>query len=229
MSMRKAMKRAAALTLAAGMTLALAGCGGKINKFDAAAYMEGLMKETYLGEFTKEYMDLVGITEAEAQATYDNSVEVEAEYFFSIYDIEYPTDELREEVEELYKEIYSHAKFEVISAAEQTDGSFSVKINVEPIDIIQLTDEAWDDAMAPFYEKYPSDVQNAMSDAEYEEMDKEYGQMVVDLVKDQMANIGNQEVQSTTVQLEKDEDGYYAITQEDFSRLNDLIIDYSVN
>lgn len=127
----------------------------------------------------------------------------------------------------MYAEIYKHAKFEVVSAAEQDDGSFSVKINVEPINIVQLVEADWEEVMDPFYEKYPMDVQNSMTDEEYQAMDEEWARMIVDLYLEKLPETSNLESQSTTVQLEKDTDGYYIITEDDFNRLDGMIIDYS--
>lgn len=229
--MKKLTRRISALALALGLGLTLAACGGSgLSKFDAVAYVDGLLKETYLGEFDKGFMELVGITEAEAQDTYENCLEVETQHFMSeyMYAIEYPTDELIQEIQDMYAEIYSHAKFEVVSAAEQDDGSFSVKVNVEPIDIYQLAEADWETTMAPFFEKYPPEVQDNMTDAEYEAMDQEWARMIVDLYKEKLPETGNLPVQSIVVQLEKDEDGYYSITDQDFSNLDALIIDYSM-
>ena len=58
----KKMKRFAALALALGLTLTLGACKKSgLSTFDAKAYVEGLLKETYLGEFDEGYMTLVGI------------------------------------------------------------------------------------------------------------------------------------------------------------------------
>lgn len=226
--MKKLTKRLSALALAIGLGLSLTACGGGgLSKFDAVAYMDGLLKETYLGEFDKNYMELVGIDETEAQETYETSLEAETEFFLYFYDIEYPTDEMRQEIKDMYAEIYKHAKFEVVSAAEQDDGSFSVKINVEPINIVQLVEADWEEVMDPFYEKYPMDVQNSMTDEEYQAMDEEWARMIVDLYLEKLPETSNLESQSTTVQLEKDTDGYYIITEDDFNRLDGMIIDYS--
>lgn len=227
--MKKLTKRLSALALAIGLGLSLTACGGGLSKFDAVAYMDGLLKETYLGEFDKNYMELVGIDETEAQETYETSLEAETEFFLYFYDIEYPTDEMRQEIKDMYAEIYKHAKFEVVSAAEQDDGSFSVKINVEPINIVQLVEEDWEEIMDPFYEKYPVDVQNSMTEEEYQVMDEEWARMIVDLYLEKLPETSNLESQSTTVQLEKDTDGYYIITEEDFNRLDGMIIDYATS
>ena len=137
--------KAGALALA--MTLALTACGGEsgeITKFDAAAYVDGLLQENYLGQFEQSYLELVGIDEEIAQDTHERCMEQEVGYFTYYFDVSEPTDEIREEFQTLLEEIYSHTRYEVISAAEQEDGSFSVKVEVEPIDIIQLVRSDWD-------------------------------------------------------------------------------------
>lgn len=225
----KKMKRFAALALALGLVVTLGACKKSgLSTFDAKAYVEGLLKETYLGEFDEGYMTLVGITEDEAQATYENSLTVEAGNFCYFYDIEYPTDEFNEKLEDLYGRIYAHAKFEVVSAAAQDDGSFSVKVSIEPINIVQLAEAKFEETMEPFYTKYPVELQQTMSDEEYQAMDQEYAQMILDLYESVMPEIGNEEAQSLSVQIEKGEDGYYSLTDDDFNRIDNLIINYSL-
>lgn len=226
----KTWRRVSALVLALVLTLGLSACGGKtegLSKFDAKAYVDGLLRENYYGELTEAYAELVGATEEEAQEVYEYGIELEVSYFINMYEIEYPEDELYDELADLYKEIYKHAKFEVLDAAEMEDGSFSVQVNVEPIDIVQLADTDWDKTITPFYEKYPMDVQNAMSQKEYEKMDREYADLVLELYRDKLDEIGNMTVQTTLVQVKPDEDGVYSIDEDDFRKLDDLIIDYT--
>jgi hypothetical protein len=223
-------KRAAALALA--LAMGLCGCKnttGNLSKFDAAAYVDGMIKALYLGQYEQSYLDLVGIDEDEAKADYDDSIETEVEYFLYRYDIDYPTDELEDELKELYKQIYSYTKYEVVSAAQQEDGSFSVKVNVEPINICQLAESAWDKTMEPFFDKYSSDDLNAMTDAEFEEVDQEWARLIVDLYWDKMEEIGNEDVRSISLTLEKDGEGYYSLNEDDFYRLDDMLIDYADN
>lgn len=227
----KASKRIAALTLAAALALGTSACGGKsagISKFDAKAYVEGLLRETYLGEFDPEYLELVGIDEDEAQQSYETGISNEVSFFINLYEIEYPDEELYEELTELYKEIYSHAKFEVTDAVKMDDGSFSVQVTVEPIDIVQLADTDWDKTISAFYEDYPMETQYAMTTEEYQEMDREYAQIILDLYKDKLDEIGNMTARTVLVSVAK-EGGSYTISHDDFAKLDELIIDYTDN
>ncbi len=225
-------KRAAALGLALALTLVLTACGSKsgLSKFDAQTYVDGLLKEMYLGQFEDSYMELVGTDKHAAEDNYENTLELEASYFVNYcYAIRYPTNEYMDELKDLYEEIYSHTKYEIVSVAEQDDGSFAVKLSVEPINIFQLVDADWNEGMKAWYEKYPNGVLNSLSTEEYQAADEEYARMILDFFWEKMADIGNESARTITVQLEKDADGYYVINSDDLSRLDELIINYSIN
>ncbi|MCI9264669.1 MAG: hypothetical protein HFF06_08860 [Oscillospiraceae bacterium] len=225
-----------ALLLTAGLCLSLAACGGNktqdqegrsFTTHDAEVYIDGLLRENFLGEADQEYLELVGIHEDDVEKVYESALEMDVDYFFSLYDIDHPTDELREEVQELYKEIYTHIKYEIVSAAQQEDGSFSVKVDMYPIDIVQTVSEASDTALADFYEEYPVDKINAMNDREFEAMDREWSRLIVDLYQDTLKEIGNMTVRSLSVLIEENDEGRYVLKTEDFDRLSELVIDYS--
>lgn len=227
-------KRSSALILALALALCLGltACGGETSTkgfttHDAEVYVDGLLKENYLGQGSEDYLELVGIHEDDVEALYDSALSMDAEYFFYMYDIDHPTDELREEVKDLYREIYQYTKYEIVSATEQEDGSFSVKLTVYPIDIAQTVSEAMNDATKKFYEKYPQDKINAMKDSEFEKVDQEWAKLILDLYKDALPEIGNMTEKSIVVQVEQNSDGLYTMNSDDFTRLDALIIDYT--
>lgn len=223
-----------ALLLTAGLCLGLAACRGKeaqggqrFTSHDVEVYIDGLLKENFLGQADPEYLELAGIDENDVEQVYESTLEMDAEYFFSLYDIDHPTDELREEVQELYREIYTHTKYEIVSAVQQEDGSFSVKVDVYPIDIVQTVSEAQDTALADFYEEYPVDRINAMSNKEFEALDREWAKLILELYQDNMEEIGNMTARSVSVLVEENDEGEYALSSEDFARLSELVIDYA--
>lgn len=225
-------KRMPLLALALVLVMGLTACGGEksgLTETNAADYVAGLLEESYLGTAGEEYKRLMDKDDEDVTEVYEQSMAVEADFFIYHYSIENPTEELHEEVEELCREIYSHAKFQVVSAAEQSDGSFSVKVTVEPIDIAHLVEEELKEALEPWYEKYPTEVQDRMSDEEYQSADEEWARIIVDTVKAKLPETGNLEERSTSVQIEKTEEGTYVLTQEDFDRLDAMILDYPYN
>lgn len=239
--MKKTGKILAAVGLVLAMSLPLTACntltaglsdltGGTI---DGKAYMQGQMDEMYLGKFDPDYLEMVSITEEEAQETYDSNAETESEAFISAYGIEYPTDEFRTRLAGLYKQIYAKADYTVVSAAEQEDGSYSVKVTVRPLDIIQLVDAAYPAFSEEFEAKYADKDTEAMTDEEYNTWnetvyDVDYQNGLADLLESLIPTMGTMEEKSIAVQIEKDPtDGYYSINDESFTNLDALIIDYT--
>ena len=222
-------KKLTALALSTALILGLCACGGgekeALSPFDAKVYVDGLLRETYLGEYLPEYLELVGITESEAEYAYQTSLDTEVSNCLYYYDIDYPTDRLREELGKLYREIYGHAKFEVISAAEQEDGSYVVKVSVEPVDTIRLAQDKREKALKEFDEKYPADVQEAMTG---EGLDKKRADIVLKALRDVVEDTGNLPAEEILVQITRDEEGVYSLPTAELKKIDDRIIDYPV-
>ena len=231
--MRCSGKRGAILGLTLCLCLSLAACGGGegdtkgFTTHDAEVYVDGLIQENYLGQAPEEYLELVDISMEDVETLYENALDMDTEYFFFMYDIDDHTDELHQEVKDLYREIYKSAKYEIVSAAQQEDGSFSVKVTVYPIDIAQTVSETLNDATKEFYKKYPQNEVNTMGEKEYAEMGEEWARMILDLYQEALKEIGNMTERSVSVQIEQDSEGLYTINSEDFARLDALIIDYT--
>lgn len=231
--MKKYGKRGAALVLALVLSMGLTACQegtGDTKGFtthDAEVYVEGLIRENYMGKASEEYMELVDIHREDVETLYENALSMDVEYFCFMYDIDDPSDEIQEEIRELYRDIYENVKYELVSAAQQEDGSFSVKLNVYPIDIAQTVNETMNTATEEFYEKYPQEDINAMRDSEYAKVNEEWARLILDLYQDALKEIGNMAEKSISVQIEQNDDGLYVINSDDFARLDALIVDYT--
>ena len=225
--MRKGLGRLFLLTLA--LTVLLTACAQETETgFDAEAYVTGVLKATYLGQFQADYLEMVGLTEAEAQTEYANGIHLEVNNFYSAYSIETTTDELHDGIEELFYDIYSHASLTVTGVEEREDGSFVVTVEVEPIDIVRQVHEALPALQAEFYAKYPEEDQNTMTSAQYTAFDAEWAQLVLGLYQDKLTTIGHLPAQTVTLRVEQDSQGYYGINNADFLALDKLVIDYTL-
>ena len=61
--MRGAARRLSALAAALLLCLGLGACGGEtMTRFDAAAYVSGVLDETYKGTWDNAFLDLVDLT-----------------------------------------------------------------------------------------------------------------------------------------------------------------------
>lgn len=131
----KRAKRLAALALALALALSLAGCGAMEDV--SRTLVQGNLDEIYLGKYSDEFLELVDITADEAEANYLQGLQTEAEFFTYYFDITYPTEELTNELVELYKEIYSHSRYEVGESTKVDDTTYGVQLTIYPIDIMQ--------------------------------------------------------------------------------------------
>jgi len=234
----KHLKKLAAACLALAMVLALTACedGKGMKPADATALVKGNLDEIYLGVFDPDYLESVGITENQAEETYLGGMESEAQYFFYYYGYEdsynYVTEEQMQEAVDMYKEIYSKARYTVQDAVEQSDGTFAVKVVFEPIDVhSQITDEDFGAFAEDFFAGFEDVDTESMTDEEWdawltEEFYPAYNKAILELVKPKVATLGYEKENSTVIQVVKDEDGYYTMDDTGFQTLDSLLITY---
>ena len=166
--MRKIWKRVTAAALSLTFVLSLSACGGGLSADDATTYVQGILDENYKGVYDPDFLELIDITENEAEETYLSSLETEADFFASAFLIDDLTDELKAEVVDMYKQVYAKAKYTVDTATEVDDGTFGVKVTVEPLDVFDRVAEAlWGDTPDARAEALYSQDVDSMTDEEY--------------------------------------------------------------
>ena len=222
-------RRLAAVGCAAALALSLTACGGDVTPEEAMAYIQGELDSCYLGQHNEDYLELVGITAEEAEEqNYVWNTEAEAEIMMNAFAI-YPTEETTAEMVELVKEIYSYSRYEVSSASKLEDGSYAVTVSVEPIDIlVQYTaqndlDALWNGILEAHGVLTQEDV---ASQAEYEAMEKEYADAIIQGIRDLIPSLGYEPAQSLVIQLQL-EDNVYTMVDTDWQHLDEMIVDYS--
>ncbi len=221
----KRVKQITALVLVLVMAFALTACGDS-NSALAQKLIQGNLDEIYLGKYDPDYLKLVDSDEAAAQEIYEGGMEAEAEYFAYYFDISYLTDELKAEIVEMYKEIYSHAKYEVGEATKIDDTTFGVPVKVYPLDIMQLTMDDLEPAIDEFNAPYTAEQIQNMTDEEYQAYDAAWAHMIIDICKENIADMGTMEEKSLVIQVKKDSDGYWSMYGDDFDQMDSILIYY---
>ena len=223
----KKFRTAAALILALALALSLAGCGTAMS--DASAMLvQGNLDEIYLGKFDPDFLTLVDSTEEEAQTIYEDGIEVEVNYFMQFFGIEYPTDEITQELTELYKEIYSHSMYEVGEAADVSENTYGVPLTIYPIDIMQKVADQMEAAAAELQAQYTDEEIALITTDEnaYIEYDHAWAEMLMGLVRDNMDGIGYLEPVDMVVQVTRGDDDVWTIDDGDFQRIDAQMIYY---
>ena len=218
---------AMSLVLALVLALSLAGCGTAMT--DASTVLvQGNLDEIYLGKYDPAFLELVNTTEEQAEANYIQGLETEADYFAYYFSIDYMDDTLQDEIVELYKEIYSHSRYEVGEATKVDDSTYGVPVTIYPIDIMQTVYDQADAAIAEFNASYSDDEMYLIEndEAAYAEYDAAWARMWIQLCRDNLDSIGYLEPQEMVVQVKQDSDGLWTIYDDDFNRIDVAMIYY---
>lgn len=210
------MKKRGAIVWVLAAVLLLVGCGGG---FDATKYVRGALNNIYLGDPT-EYMEQVEITEEEAAEEYEQGIEVEADFLLQYYGIGEVSDEVYQQIVDMYKTIYQQSKFEVQEAVKNGD-DYNVEVLISPIDVIVNSEEDISAAVDEFVESadpadYPDDL--SINDA--------LAQIVVDTISANIPDLGWKDQISVIVKVEKDDAGYYGLSSDAISQLDQDMIAY---
>ncbi len=218
----------AAIVLVVCLTVtALAGCG---LSFNAKGYVKGSLDALYLGTFDAEYLKITDSTEADMLKIYEEGLKYEADYFISYFNLasDFLTDAMYQEIIDLYKTIYSQAKYEVGEVSSTSDG-FTVKVTIYPMDIIQrVYDEDQDEYMAKWNEGWQDGTYEAMTEEEFEQF---WARSIIDLFSARVNNIGYLEPQTISVQIVPDvsstsSEKIFVISDDDLQRIDELILKY---
>ena len=209
-------KKKVAIIWVLAAVLLLAGCGGG---FDASGYVRGVLNNIYLGD-SAEYTKMVDITEEEAAEEYEQGIEVEADFFLQYYGIGEVSDDVYQQIVDMYKTIYQQSKFEVQEAVKNGD-DYNVEVLISPIDVIVNSEEDISAAVDEFVAAadpadYPDDL--SINDA--------LARIVVDVINGNMPELGWQDQKSIIVKVEKDDAGYYGLSSDAISQLDQDMIAY---
>lgn len=221
------MKKAISLLLTLAIIFSLAACGG-LSSFenDVATLVQGDLDALYLGRVNEDYLDLVSGTKEECEQAYQAGLEAEAEYLAYYFDIEILDDELKAELVALLQAIYSHTRFTVGAVSKLDDSTYAVKLNVAPINIIEQATENFDEDMADFYAKYENADIEAMTDEGYAQYDKDWARGILTMLYKALPELEYRDEQSIAIQVVKDSEGFWSISDSDLYTIDTLIIYY---
>lgn len=208
------------LLLALCLGIACAGCSGS---FDASGYVDATLRNIYLDD-SSAYVELVETTAEEAHESYLEGIETEVQFFYNYmsFESDYVSEETHQRVLELYKQIYSHTKFEVEEANKAGDG-YTVVVRIYPIDIFETAGDELDAYVTMFVEKVQNGDYNDVTD---EELEAAYQDGLLSILEQKTASIGHLDPIEQTVQIKQDTDKLWGMSDEDFQNLDQHIIRY---
>lgn len=201
--------------------LTLSACGG----FDAKTLLQGNLDVIYLGVYDQDYLNMVEMTEEEAEASYNEGIGNEAAYFCDYFDVDWDalTIAAQQDILDMYKQIYQHSKYEVGEVTRSSD-TYLVELTVYPMDIIQkFVDEDSDSFLDSWQHRMDAGEFDLYTD---EEFARAWSHEIVTLISARLDNIGYLDPETIPVQIDQDDDGHYVITDNGFRRIDELILAY---
>ena len=227
-------RRWAAAGAALALCLTLTACQGEtMTAFDAADYVRGVLDETYKGAWDNAFLDLVDLTDGEAQDAYEASLNEEYQRFAYQFDLNDSrlTEETRQSALDLLAEVSAMAQYTVQQAVALDDTRYAVEVSVRPMDLfIQVREDALADFQVQFSEQYAGVDLESLTAEERTALETEYENAwasgIVELCRSRLGLVNYRDVERILVLVAPDDDGLYAMGDNDFSNLSALILPY---
>ena len=193
--------------------------------FDPAAYVKGGLDAVYLGEYSDEYISMLGGETKESCAErYERGMQVSLDVFCTYFGIEYEqcSESVRSELLELMHKMYKCAKYE-IGTPEQIGEGYTVEGKISPIAAVAQTAQ----------EDYPDFAKGAAERIASGELDKGsqsfidwWAKSIHDMVNAHLVSPTYLDAQTVTVTLEKNSGGSYAFSGTSLADVDALIVSY---
>lgn len=191
-----------------------------VNRFDPQEYVQAFLDVSYKQK-TENYVELTGITDAEAEQIFEDNLD----YTMSKFPSEVMTDELKTEYRSLFGSLAKKADYTVDEAKREEDGSYQVELTVKPILLLRDTYQTFQEQAQEYATQVSNDVMNGLAMPEEQEMQVAVYQIYYDVLKQAMEQgINYGSPCKMTLHLEQDDQGYYEIRKSDLQRLDQLLI-----
>lgn len=195
--------------------LGISACG---QSFDASGYVKSTLDAITRAEFDK-YVELTESTKEEAQAEYDDMIDMFTAEFES-FNI---SDELNAKFGQLFVDLLASTKYTVGEAQKDGD-NFTVSLTVEPIDLYDGFDEEIEEAAVAFQEELLAEIELTGEVPSEEEVMERSIELSYDILKARVDAPTYKEAQSITVTVAKDADGLYSISESDLEDIVELLV-----
>ncbi len=225
--MSSLVKKLAAGLAAAILMVTLAGCSTIISTvlnptgFDASDYVKSILDSTYLEEYD-DYMKITEATLEQSVEEYESKLDSEAAYFEQYFDIRLVSEETHQQIKDLYKDVYKNAKYEVVKST-KSDDSYLVEVKFQPMDFIQKMNGDMQEYIDQFNARFDAGEFDDLDEQAYED---EYAAGVLKLASKHKGNIGYEEEKTLVIKVQKDSDGVYFVSDDDYMNMDNLILTY---
>ncbi len=206
------------LPLLAVMALIPAGCG---KSFDASGYVKALLDNSYKNDSAEFVAQGIG-TKEEAEQVYNDGIQKEIDSLLLQADI---SDELAEEFSSVIKDAYKNVKYTVGEAAKQDDGSFTVEVKYQKMNIFAPAMEIFTTKTTEYMDEMTEKTANGEAAPSEAEIMEQSFTIMKDAIKDSMADVTYGDEETITVHVELN-DNTYSVNEDDVVSLEQALFDY---
>ncbi len=227
--MKKVIRNMNIIAILVAFSVFFTGCG---LFFNPSKYVKASFDTLYKGEF-EEYSKIASVTTDQAQKKYDDSCAAKIDDLAKLFGFTDDSDNIsidnsvREQIKDLYKELYSKIEYTVEDNSEKIEDGYIVHVSVSPM----LIFEDSMDEVNEFVSQYNADIlsgkYNDMNAYSQEALNNIYQQGILKVFKDKMNDIryGEPEEISIRVMRNNDKNSHY-INADDLIKFSQLIIKY---
>lgn len=206
------MKKKLSIILACIMVMSvLGGCGAS---FDAAAYVQALLDNSYKND-SSQLVSMKIATAEEAAEIYEEGIDAEVDAMVSGMG-ESLSAEQEEEYRQVFKDVLAGAKYTVDKAEKQDDGSYIVTVTYEQFNVFE-----------PAMEQYMNEIINGSADmmgATEEEAMEWIINLLKDCIADSIKTATYDEPQTATVKVSL-VDNVWTPSTTDLANLEEIFFD----
>ena len=195
------------LTITLLLIFSLTGCSFGKDKIDAGLYTKSYLDVLYKNQVSDYYLQYAGGDEASAKQAYEESLDADVDLLITGMEDEI-SDELKNKYRTMLAEIYKNMKYEVGTATENEDGTFTVPVTTYRLHAFAGTMEK----AAEYYESLSSKKQEKMD--ETEDLELYEIDAVMDNLKNPEYDETTQTINITLAPVEGNSD-YYGISSDD--------------
>lgn len=212
--MKKRKTEMAAICL--GVCILLGGC----SRFDASVYTQAVLDTSYKNQ-TERYIEMTGTTEQDAEMIFRNNLDATMEAFKS----EKLSEELEEQYRDLFENVIRQVKYRVGEAQKEKDGSYKIKVSVEPVTLFDDTYETFQMKAEEYARGVTDSVMNGAMMPTDEEIQEQVYKLYYEILKAELeAGMKYGKRETVELHIEKTEKGNYMIRKEDLKNLDGKLI-----
>ena len=232
--MKKCTKTRLLLFLTIMMLFLFSGCKNVESQL-MIDMVKGDLNALYLNECDDAYLKLCDMTKEDINELYEDGIKSEAEYFcyyWGIIDdgeVTYTDldENLQKEIYEICDTISKKTKFKVKSAVQQDQESYSVKVIVSPMDVMEKANILYDsyEPLNEFWAKTENVDYMTIPSEEYLALRNEYGFIMVEIIKEVLPELGYMDDKSLNIQVEL-VDEYWTTNEDDLATFYEYHLSY---